>query len=775
MRAATLPLGLGLAALLLLSSCDSSSSSSSSSATPAQLGQPAAYATPSERAAFERGRQIALHQFSAEDGLGPDFNVSSCAACHEKPVVGGAAGLYRNFLLVGDNSGGVFKATGVGGVQPQFSLLSKTRVASDSLTNHRATRTPIAFFGAGLLAEIDAAEILSRVDASDADGDGISGRANFEDGVLGRFGRKAQASNVEGFVRGPLFNHLGITSAPLPDSRRMQLPLLTEADTRPLLDRLLFDVAWAQSSSPANMSTTDNDGVPDPELSEQQLFDLVSFTLLLAAPEPDAFDADALAGEQLFDQAGCTACHVPELDGPRGPVGAYTDLLLHDMGSGLADGIEMGDALGSEFRTQPLWGVVAVGPWLHDGRASSLDEAIRLHGGEAQAARDAYVALSGSERGQLVSFLEALGGKDQASPGLLPPDAEVPAPSSYGGPAGPLSASEAARFERGRAVFDLEFSAGDGLGEVFNGDSCRACHFLPVIGGAGPIDVNVMRHGSINANTFIEPAIGTIIHRHAVDPDVRAEDFSASADKFFEMRQTPAVFGLGLVEQIPAANVVAGEDPNDTDSDGISGRAHLLTDGRLGRFGWKAQVPSLQEFARDAFGAELGISVPAETDQTFGFTSDADASPDPELGLAALQDLVFFMSQLAPPPRSSSDPAAELAGEAMFSTIGCAACHTPSLALVDGTPVPLFSDLLLHDVATSGSLGIVDGDAGMTEFRTPPLWGLATSAPYFHDGRSSSIEDAVLRHDGEGLAARNAYQALSANEREQLLAFLRSL
>ncbi len=773
MRAATLFKGLGLAALLCLASCDSSSSSSGGSQP--ELGQPASYATPSELAAFERGQQIALRQFRAEDGLGPEFNVSSCAACHEKPVTGGSAGLYRNFLLVGDTSPGVFKATGTGGVQPQFSLHSSTRVASDSLTNLHATRNPIAFFGAGLLAEIEDLEILSRVDESDADGDGISGRVNYEDGVLARFGRKAQAATIEGFVRGPLFNHLGITSAPLSAARRMQLPLMAEADTRPLLDRLLFEVAYAQSSSPANASTVDNDGVPDPELSEQELFDLVSFVLLLAAPEPDALSADAEHGEQLFSQIGCAACHVPELDGPRGPVGAYTDLLLHDMGSGLADGVEMGDALGSEFRTQPLWGVVAVGPWLHDGRAASLDEAIRLHAGEAQAARDAFVALNASEQGQLISFLEALGGKSQRSAGLVPPGAPVLAADSYGGPAGSLDAAESARFERGRAAFDRDFPAAEGLGEVFNGDSCRACHFLPEIGGAGPIDVNVMRHGSVNAMTFIEPAIGTIIHRHAVAPDERAEDFSATSDTFYEMRQTPSVFGLGLVEQIPAASIVAGEDPADTDGDGVSGRAHMLADGRLGRFGWKAQVPSLQEFARDAFGAELGISVPAEAGQTFGFGSDGDGRADPEIGLTELQDLVFFMQQLARPPRSSSDQGAELAGEAMFGTVGCADCHTPSLALADGTPVPLFSDLLLHDVAVPGSLGIVDGDASMTEFRTPPLWGLATSAPYFHDGRSDSIEDAVLRHDGEALAARTAYQALSAGERSQLLAFLRSL
>ena len=111
-----------------------------------------------------------------------------------------------------------------------------------------------------------------------------------------------------------------------------------------------------------------------------------------------------------FDSTGCTKCHIPSLPSSLGPVDAYTDLLLHDMGDGLKDDIAFGDYPDSwrEFRTQPLWGVSRSGPWLHDGRAATLDEAILAHGGESQAIRDAYAGLNPTEQAQIIAFLESL-------------------------------------------------------------------------------------------------------------------------------------------------------------------------------------------------------------------------------------------------------------------------------------------------------------------------------------------------------------------------------
>lgn len=731
----------------------------------AALGEPIPSATAEQLATFERGRQVALRRFADADGVGPEFNVVSCAGCHEKPVTGGSGARYRNFLLVRQVlPDGSFVNLGANGVLPHFTLAAGGRTPSDPGTNLEAARNPMPIFGVGLLAEIPEAEILRRVDEDDADGDGISGRANFDRGFVGRFGRKAQTVSIEGFIRGPLFNHLGITTDPLSEESKARLPvpssLAASGEGRG---------SAAQVAAPES-PTTDQDGVPDPELSEADLFDVVSFAMLAAAPRPDPRSAAAEAGARRFDDIGCAACHVPSLQGPRGDVPAYTDLLLHDMGGELADGIEMGLAGGAEFRTQPLWGVGAVAPYLHDGRADTLDEAIRMHGGEAAASRDAYAALEASGRDEVLAFLRSLGGASQTTEGLLPPGAPIPPVGTVGGPATALSPAESAAFVRGRAVFDRDVGIGAGLGPRFNGDSCRACHFDPVIGGAGPADVDVTRQGHLEAGVFTAPAMGTMAHRHATDGSRPPVDPTSNV---FETRQTPAVFGLGFLESIPEGAIVARDDCGNPDPSAISGCARRLGDGRLGRFGWKAGVPSLAEFARDAMFNELGVTLPEVAGQTFGAVADDDGAPDPEISVQDLADLVFFMQRLAPPPRRGTQTQAEAAGETLFHDVGCGGCHTADFVTPQG--VVAYTDLLLHQVAPDGSPGIGDGDVGPLEIRTPPLWGLSLTAPYMHDGRSFTVEAAIARHDAEAASSRQNFEGLSAEERAALLAFLGSL
>ncbi len=212
----------------------------------------------------------------------------------------------------------------------------------------------------------------------------------------------------------------------------------------------------------------------------------------------------------------------------------------------------------------------------------------------------------------------------------------------------------------------------------------------------------------------------------------------------------------------------------DAHGDGVRGRAHRLADGRLGRLGWKANVPSAREFVRDAMGAELGITVPAVAGETFGSTRDGDRVADPELTPAELDELAHFLAQLAPPPRTSTDPAREALGAQVFVRVGCDACHR-SLRDDAGAEVPLYSDLLLHDVAAPDARGIADGAAGPRDFRTPPLWGMGRTAPYLHDGRASSAEAAIAAHQGEAAASSRAVSQLAPADREALLAFLRSL
>ncbi len=722
----------------------------------AELGEPLPFATDEQLEAFERGREVALRRFTREDGLGPELNVTFCLSCHEKPAFGGSASHYRDFLLVGDElSEDVVVPRGKNGVQRQFSYDSG-RAPSDPLTNLSATRNPIPFFGVGLLSEIPVAELVRNADPDDEDGDGISGRVNYNGIEVGRFGRKAQTASLELFVRGPAFNHMGVTSNPLSEERRAALPITRDSQA--------VDFAAKQAVIP-DEPTVDLDDAPDPELSESELFDLLSFVVLLAAPQPDEPTPETERGRATFGRIGCDGCHIEALRGPRGPIPAYSDLLLHDMGEELADGFPMEAATGREFRTQPLWGVVAVAPYLHDGRAATLDEAIRWHGGEAGTARDAYAGLSDAERNELISFLGSLGGRAQKTAGLLPPDASIPSGGEAGAPLFGLTSEELERFAQGRALFDRDFAISGGVGPLFNGDACRSCHFDPVIGGAGAPGVDVIRQDAA-------PDGSSVLPRHST-ASVRPEPDQAAS--FFERRQTPTTLGLGLLEQIPREAIEANADPLDSDADGIAGRAHVLADGRLGRFGWKADVPTLREFTRDALSVELGMTVPEESGFTFGRTSDDDQAADPEIDAASVDALTAFVRLLAPPPRTGVVAELEDEGEAVFGRIGCAACHRPTWQTSSGVDVHAYTDLLLHDVADPDAPGIVAGEAGPTEFRTPPLWGLARTAPYFHDGRADTIESAIEAHGGEASRALSAFTNLSKTDREALLAFLTSL
>lgn len=748
----------------------------------AELGAIRPNATVDERATFERGKNVALHRFTKAEGLGPDFNVTFCAACHERPVTGGGATRYRQFLMVAQTlSDGSFQFLGKSGVLDHFSLGDTPRVSTPAQVNVMATRTPIPFFGVGLLAELPGSAILANADPDDRNHDGIRGRVNYDRGFVGRFGRKSQTVSIEGFIRGPLFNHAGITSNPLSDAVRAKLPVPSASASDIRVDpqsvvgagnEVVEQQAQAQAAAP-DQPTVDTDGVADPELAEADLSDLVSYAMLLAAPKPDDPTPETEAGRALFGRANCTACHVPALVGPRGAIPAYSDLLLHDMGPDLADGVVMKLAKGSDFRTQPLWGIAALGPYLHDGRADTLDEAVRLHGGESTASRDAYVAMTDGERAKVLAFMLSLGGRAQASAGLVPPNAPILPPGSYGGPDAVLDGDAEKAFLAGRSVFDRDVALASGLGPQFNGDSCRSCHFDPVIGGSGPGDVNVTRQGHFENGVFTAPSVGTMLHRHATAHGVRPEPDPIC--NFFEMRQTPPVFGLGLVERIDDVTIFSHEDPNDLDGDGVRGHANRLPDGRVGRLGWKANVPSLAEFARDAISNELGVTVPAQPGLTFGFATDTDAVADPEISVADLQALVSFLQRLAPPPRTRTNAVLEDAGEVVFTTVKCATCHIPSMKTADGVTANLFSDLLLHDVSVPGTPGAADGAGKPTEYRTSPLWGLAKTAPYLHHGRAFTVEEAVLAHDGEAKGSVDAFKALSATDHDALLAFLRSL
>jgi CxxC motif-containing protein (DUF1111 family) len=354
------------------------------------LGDPNPGLSAAELDAFGRGREQFERRFGRSEGHGPDFNTSSCRSCHSIPVTGGSSPLYRNFFVVGFEVLGRLEPGLEGGqfVARSFSYERRAREAIPADADVVAQRNAPPTFGMGLLERIPEGDIVRNEDPIDLDGDGISGRVNRESSAIGRFGYKAQESDLESFVRGPLFNHLGITTDPLSLGPRVAgIPTL------------------AQVSAPEE-PTTDNDGVPDPELPFQDLSDLLVFVRELGPPPPEPMNFAARRGERLFDEVGCADCHIPNIVRNGDPVLAYSDLLLHEMGTELADGIDMDLATGSEFRTQPLWGLRHHAPFLHDGRADTVERAILFHGGEAQRSRDEFAALSDADRAALIAFLE---------------------------------------------------------------------------------------------------------------------------------------------------------------------------------------------------------------------------------------------------------------------------------------------------------------------------------------------------------------------------------
>lgn len=248
------------------------------------------------------------------------------------------------------------------------------------------------------------------------------------------------------------------------------------------------------------------------------------------------------------------------------------------------------------------------------------------------------------------------------------------------------------------------------------------------------------------------------------------------------VRVARQLVGLGLLEAIPESAIVARADPDDCDGDGISGRASIVEDPRdgarrLGRFGWKAEKIDLQHQVADALQADFNVS-------TSIFPEDAG---DFELSDADVERLATYLRLLGLPGRRDADDANVREGERLFGELGCVGCHAPSAETDDSHPfVELrdqtlrpYSDLLLHDLGPDLDDG--SGTAEAREWRTAPLWGIGLlevvmPAPtYLHDGRARTLLEAVLWHGGEAAAARARVVALDATQREQLLAFLRSL
>ena len=374
----------------------------------------------------------------------------------------------------------------------------------------------------------------------------------------------------------------------------------------------------------------------------------------------------------------------------------------------------------------------------------------------------------------------------------------VLAAQSAGLPGEPLAGVTPVEFEEFRLGLDdfLEVETSDeGLGPAYNGTSCGACHSVPAVGGAGHIaELRAARRGPRGEFVPLDPSGETLFHLFSVPSHSCQPTIPAEATVFARRVPIP-LFGAGLVEAIPDETLLALEDPVDRNRDGISGRAAIIADvasgeRRVGRFGWKAQHATLLAFGADAyrnemgitndlFSTELAVGIPADRMRVCDLIPEVEDKRDPRTGRRGIDNFASFMKFLAPAGRGPIGEAARI-GEQVFGAIGCAACHTPSLQtgpssnpLFHHRQVPLFSDLLLHDIGTGD--GIVQGAGAPEEIRTPALWGLRFRRPLLHDGSAATIEEAIGRHGNEAELARRGFERASESDRAALLAFLRSL
>ncbi len=366
-------------------------------------------------------------------------------------------------------------------------------------------------------------------------------------------------------------------------------------------------------------------------------------------------------------------------------------------------------------------------------------------------------------------------------------------PLFFGDPLPGISAQEFERFRLGLEDFLEVENPGEGLGPVFNGRSCAECHSIPAIGGGGSITER--RAGRRNPDGSFDPLPGGSLFQLFSIPPHNCQEVVPPEANVVAARKAIPLFGGGLVETISDETLSGLADPDDRDGDGVSGRVHWVFDvgtqtTRAGRFGWKAQQATLLTFGAEAYLEEMGITnelfplenAPNGDAERLRFCDPTRALEDvPELstGLRGIDNFEAFLQFLGPPPRGEITDVARR-GEQVFARTGCDACHVPVLftgasvnPAFDRRPVPLYSDLLLHDIETGD--GIPQGDALGEEIRMPALWGLRVRRGLLHDGSAATITDAVLRHGNEAALSREQFLALSKEEAEALLAFLRSL
>lgn len=413
-------------------------------------------------------------------------------------------------------------------------------------------------------------------------------------------------------------------------------------------------------------------------------------------------------------------------------------------------------------------------------------------------------------------------------------------PDAYTFPLSNLDEAGLAEHFLSDAAFEQQFVSAPatqfgGLGPVYNHTSCNGCHVrngrssIPQFTGdpmsglllrlsipgfdahGGPLGApgfggqlqnkaifGVQTEGNIAVSTvqkvvtYADGAQVTLTH-----PTYSIADayMALPENIMISPRNAPPVFGLGLLEAITDADILAHADPADQNGDGISGHANTVYDPytnsmRLGRFGWKAESPSAKHQSEAAAHNDMGLTTPAlpiehcdgQSNCTEGLQEETDVDD------AAINLFAHYFQTLAVPAQRNYMDAQVKKGAALFEEIGCGTCHVSTyttgvhpIASLSYQTIHPYTDLLLHDMGDDLADNRPAYAATGTEWRTPPLWGIGltqvvnTKATFLHDGRANTLEEAILWHGGESLQSRNAFMQLSAADRQALIAFLNSL
>jgi len=353
-----------------------------------------------------------------------------------------------------------------------------------------------------------------------------------------------------------------------------------------------------------------------------------------------------------------------------------------------------------------------------------------------------------------------------------------------------------AQFDAAKDVFEEVEAIADGLGPVYNAQSCRECHQSPVTGAGSQI--TEFRAGHFNGTSFVDHPGGSLINDRAIDASI--QERIAAGQEVRTFRASISLMGDGFVEAIDSNTLQAIANAQPAGQRGQLISVPVLEAAgttRTGRFGWKNQQASLLSFAADAYVNEMGITSPLQpTENTSNGTSVAgfDTVADPEDTGADIAFFAQFMRSLKAPPRDAALAATASAqrGSALFDSIGCATCHVrtintaPAGSVINGgaytVPAALgdkaihpFGDFLLHDVGTGDGIVQNGGQSTRNKVRTAPLWGMRARDRLMHDGQNVSRTDAILRHSNEANTAATNFAFLSTASQNDVINFLNSL